>query len=560
LPSVFGPAEDYSEPTSIPSARIEYIASVLLERDDPTGARFMTAGQTRRASRAIQQSLDAADEVMRSTVFAILSRSTEAPSPIGRIAGHLQLLDANLRGPGYEHQAKTLIEDLFDDPALEAALQRTLGFTPRNALALEDALSELVQQRMDQTQATIEILTNNVQETVYQMNRRGEHVLGITVEELARASGIPNDVARAFLDRFSTGFGETKHTHLLTGLSAIRRRPFVRPGDGRYLFTSPVNLIWALQPAFERALQPEAEWERFQQVRASWIEQRVVGMLGDAVRADARFANLRFAIDQGTWYEIDGIAIVDDMCFVVEAKGGRLSDTARRGRVRALGPELERMVGRGSSQAMRLRDAILEHKRIDFVDQTGNAVAVPLEAVERAEAIVITLEDFGGLLGLREEMVAAGLATAVADIPWIVSVFDFDLVCRLVEFPGQLTLYLKDRRALPSTIAGGDEMNVWMVHLLQRLKFPDDAGRIMLRGDWTEDIDRHFMFGHGALPRMPLSRSTRREVERLNRIRPAGHLRRTEDLISHDQMTRLPEPAISVVRGGMRLTAYAKNP
>jgi hypothetical protein len=557
--SVFSPAETYSEPTSVPSGRIEYVTSVLLERDDPSGIRVMTTEQTNRAAGAIQRALDAADEIGRNTIFTILSRSTSAEDPMRRIAAHLQLVDAGVRGPGYEQQAKEIIADLFTSGELDAALTRTLGFTSAQAVALEQAVSRLARERMNDTLRTIELLVNQRQEAAFQLQRRGEYILSFTLEDVAQEAAVPRESAAAFLERFSVGFGERERAHLLTGLSPIRRRPFVRAPDDRHLLTSPVNLLWTLQPTFEGALKDEPEWEAFQQRRATWVEQKVVGVLSDAVRADAHFANLRYSIDGGALFEIDGVVIIDDVCFVLEAKGGRLSDQARRGRARALRPELERLVGRGTSQAVRLRNAILAGSDVSFVDRNGAAVGVPVDAVERIEAAVITLEDFGWLLGLREEMLAAGLVAAADEIPWIVSVFDFELVCRLLEFPAQLTLYLKDRRALPETISGGDEMNVWMMHTLNKLEFPAEPGRISLRGDWTEDIDRHFMFGHGALPRMPLSRRTRRDVARLDRERLQGHVRRTEELIARDQATRLPEPAIVLRRDDTKVSVYAKN-
>ena len=557
--SVFSPAETYSEPTSVPSGRIEYVTSVLLERDDPAGIRVMTTEQTNRAAGAIQRALDTAEEIGRNTIFTILSRSTSPGDPMRRIAAHLQLIDAGVRGPGYEYQAKELIAELFTGGALDTALTRTLGFTSAEAVALEEAVSRLSRERMNDTLRTIEFLVNGPQEAAFQLQRRGEFILSFTADALAQAAGVRAESAAAFLERFSVRFGEGEHAHLLTGLSPIRRRPFVHAPDDRHLLTSPVNLVWTLEPTFETALREQPEWETFQQRRAAWVEEKVVGALRDAVRADAHFANLRYSVDGGALFEIDGVVIVDDVCFILEAKAGRLSDLARRGRVRALRPELERLVGRGSSQAVRLRNAILSGSGVSFVDDQGAAVEVPLGAVERVEAAVITLEEFGWLLGLREEMLAAGLVAAADEIPWIVSVFDFELVCRLLEFPAQLTVYLKDRRALPDAMSGGDEMNVWMMHILNKLEFPDDSGRISLRGDWTEDIDRHFMFGHGALPRMPLARRVRREVESLDRERRPGHVRRTEELIARDQVRRRPEPAITLQRDDMKISVYAKN-
>jgi hypothetical protein len=557
--SVFSPAETYSEPTSVPSGRVEYVASTLLERNDPGGLRVMTVEQTDRAAGAIQRALDAADEIARNTIFAILSKTEPASDPLKRIAGHLQLMDAGVRGPGYESQAKDLIEELFADAGLEFALRRTLGFTAAEALALETALSGATQERMNETLRTIELITNNRHEMALELQRRGEHILSFTPQEISDLTGVGVDVASAFLHKFSVGFGERERAHLLTGLSAIRRRPLVRAADGRYLSTSPLNLLWVLQPAFESALKDEPEWETFQQRRAAFVETKVVDRLADAVRADMRFVNLQFSIAGGRLYEIDGVVIVDDVAFVLEAKAGRLTDQARRGRVRELRSEIERLVERGASQAARLRSAILEGADVAFFDGRGAAVDVTLGPVERVEACVVTLEDFSWLVGSRQDLVAANLIDAGEPVPWIVSVFDFELVCLLLEFPAQLTLYLKDRRELPENLTPGDELNLWMIHLLRKLEFPADAGRISLRGDWTDEVDRYFMFRHGELPTMPLSRRTRALVERVDRERKAGHVRAIEQLIARDQATRVPRAAVVMRRGDVTVSMFARN-
>lgn len=557
--STFGAAETYSEPNTAASGRIEYVASTLLERDDPAGLQVMSTAQTNRAAGAIQRALDAADEIARNTIFTILSKAEGAADPLRRIAAYLQLLEAAIRGPGYESQAKEILADLFADPALEAALTRTIGFTAADAVAIEEALTRLVESRFNATLRTIELITSHPQEAAFQVQRRAENILCVTPDELAEAAGVTANVAGAMLERFSIGFGKGERAHLLTGLSPIRRQPFVRSPDGQYLLTSPVNLLWAIEPALEEALKDALEWETFQQRRAAFVEGKVVGALADAVGADARHANLRFTVDGGPQYEVDGIVVIDDVAFVLEAKAGRLSDQARRGRVRALRPELERLVGHGASQAARLRSAILARAEVAFFDADDARVDVPLAQVERVEACVVTLEEFSWLVACRAELVEAGLVDAEEDIPWIVSIFDFELVCRLLEFPAQLTLYLKHRRGLPERITPGDEMNLWMMHLLAKLEFGADADRISLRGDWTEDIDRHYMFGHGDLPKMPLGRRARSAIERLDRARELGHVRATEQLIERDQCTRQPQPAVVLRRGGTTISMYGRN-
>ena len=45
LPANFSPPEDYSESRSDPAARLEYISSVLLQREQPQGLRIETLEQ-----------------------------------------------------------------------------------------------------------------------------------------------------------------------------------------------------------------------------------------------------------------------------------------------------------------------------------------------------------------------------------------------------------------------------------------------------------------------------------------------------------------------------------
>lgn len=54
----------------------------------------MSTEQTDRAAGAIQRSLDATDEIVRNTIFAILSKTEGEQDPLRRISAHLQLRDA----------------------------------------------------------------------------------------------------------------------------------------------------------------------------------------------------------------------------------------------------------------------------------------------------------------------------------------------------------------------------------------------------------------------------------------------------------------------------------
>ncbi len=454
------------------------------------------------------------------------------------MGAHLQLIDAGIRGPGYEHQAKEMLRAACAAPEVEAALMDLVGFTSDSALALEAVVTAILEGRIRTTLATIDQIVSDPEEKAYQLQRRGEYILSVTASEVAKASGLPVSVIEPFLNTFSVRFGESRGLHVLSGLSDIRARPLVAAGDGRFLWTSGVNLLWSLQPMLEETLKPTPAWARYQADRAARVEQMTVHAVGDAIRADSIFANLRFEIDGAERYEVDGLVIVDDVAFVLEAKSGRLNRNARRGRKRQLRGALEQLIGRASNQALRLAAAIETKRRIDFYDADGAVVDVGLTQVARVEPIIVTLEDLAWLNGHHDDLVELQLLDQATPAPWIVSCYDLETICKTLEFPGQLTLYLQMRRAVRGIRGGSDELNLWMIHLLRKLEFPPDVDVALVSGDWTDELDRYFMFGFGALPKMPLARSARREIERLDRQRLSGHVARTETIIASDQAAR----------------------
>lgn len=561
LPANFSPPEGYSESRSDPAARLEYIASVLLQREQPQGLRVETVGQTTRAGQAVQRAIQIADEILLCTIFHVMDKAQSAASPpLAQIAARLQLREAVVRGPGYERQGRDLMRQFFADEATARVLRETLGFDIDQLLTIDESLGSLLQRRFNAELETIALLAGEEPELAYQVHRRAEHILCVTASELAAESGLAETVVAAFLRAFSTSFGEGTNLHLLSALAPIRLRPLIDAGDARYLVTSAVNLLWAIPPILEAALRDTDVWESYQARRAEVIEAWSVDSLAEAVRADYSAKNLRFSVgEDAARYEVDGLVLLDDFAFVVEAKSGRLSDNARRGRARDLVPALEALVGRASSQALRLVRAIRDREAIHFYSDGGDEIDVPLQSVTRAQAVIATVEDLSWLVTFRSQLAELGLLNAEDPMPWLATVFDLQIVAQMLEFPAQITLYLRDRLSLDSRVVEGDEMNLWMIHWLHCLRFEPEANRIMLRGDWTAEIDRYFMFGEGRLPKMPLDRAVRREVERLDRRRVAGHIAASEEVIAADQARRPPTPTVRATRAGRIIVAYGRD-
>lgn len=555
--SMFTSGKSYSEARSIPSSALEYITVVLLERPDPSGLRVMTGPQTQRAAHALQIALDNARLIGLQTTFAKLRKAEVAADPLESLGALVYLYDSTVRGPGYAHQATAVLGLAMADTDVARHLFVTLGFDHADAIALDAALGDLMLRRYNAAGELFTDLTTDPEEFASQMYRRAEHIIRVTPEELAAEASRDPAVAEAFLLRLSMRFGSVRGTHLISDVRTIRDRPFVELTDGRFLVTSAVNPLWALRPLFEEALADSDVWETYQASRARMLEQTTVDVLAQAIQADVSQGNVYFSVDGGPLHEIDGIVVLDDTCFVIEAKSARLNRDARRGRRREVRAWLENLVGTASTQVLRLADAIRDQREIEFfADRARTPTHVGLGNVTRVEPIIVTLDDVTWLVGREDALHDLGIVDPSASVPWVVSVYDFEVICRTLEFPAQLVGYLEQRRsAMP--IGAGDELNVWAIYLLESLSFPSD-GRVMLQGDWTKEIDRYFMFDIGKPPRMPLAPQTRRAVMTLNRARASGHLQKTLRLITDDQASRTPVPGVTLTDGTERkLYVYA---
>jgi hypothetical protein len=560
LVTLFGDGEDYSEPERLHNAAVEYIAVVLLERKDPTGKRAMTAAQTQAASAAVTVALDNAQLIGLQTTFMRMASADDTRDPVQSLATRLALMDASIRGQGYEHQAVAFLRGATAEQEVATVLKERIGFDSDDALRLERATRDLVSRRYNEERQTLLAITRDPREYVWQMYRRGEYILTVTGAELAAEAEMPQLVADAFLENLSIEFGAIRSAHPFSDGVLVRDRPFIANGRGGFLLTSSVNILWRLRPLFEETLIDSPVWETYQRTRSSVVERMTVDPLADALRADEKYSRLHFSINSGALFEIDGLLILDHICFVLEAKSVRLNVSARRGRKGAVIDALERLVGKGSTQALRLAEAIATKQSITFYeDRAGTQeVAVDLGGVSAVETFVVSLDDVAWLIGADAALVEIGLWAQGSPRPWVVGAFDLEIIARTLEFPGQLITYLQRRRET-NVEGAGDELNLWMLHMLHRVEFPQD-GRVVLQGDWTKEIDRHFMFGLGSIPRMPLHSGTRRAVARADGERRPGHLAATASLIDEDQATRPPSPArVLETPAGRKLYIYANE-
>jgi hypothetical protein len=559
-----------------PAPTTEYVASILLERTD--GNRLRPQLQEPEKNAAIQRTLDRVRGLTLYGLHAGWRSAGSADTPLRAIAETVKTSDTVNRWPGYEPQLVEFLSWVVADPVVSKALSEQVGFDGREALACDRAIRELVHRRFfewrdhvpEAIAAAEELWDSGRREVPPGLEVGGpgrsreqrhwwlvaqyltsEHlidVLSFDADELAEAAGLDRQVAASFIDCFSCPWGSSRGLTLVRGRSLVRRRPLLRHVDGRAHPTAHGNLLWAIRPAVEEALKLDRPaFEVYQQRRAQRCEQDAERWLATALRPDFSHTNLSY-IGDGVAGEADVLQRVDDLLLVVEVKSGVLSEAAYSGRTAALKSDLKALIGRSAAQASRLRNAAEEHVELRFIDRaTRTPISVDFEGVARVQTVVVTLEDLAPALARPDRLIAAGIVEGDVPLPWVVSLFDLQVIALSTEFPAQLTTYMTVRAQLDPRAEWPGEDDLWLTHLLANLSFKKvDTDRFMVDGR-TDLLAKQWMEQRPA-PRSDLPKATRKAMRRLSRKRPANWLRETEIMFSEAMRHRQPRVATGLTQ------------
>lgn len=564
---LFTRSEIYSELDDDSAATIEWVASVLLERPSPLPTAEPAPPAT--MSAAIQRTLDRTRGITMQAIMGARRRRDQATTALDAIAAEVEVHDAVSRWPGYAAQARMLLERLAESADVATFLRGEIGFDLSQALQIEDAVGRFLTARFNaHGERTAHVVKNLEAEfdahpeavpAALKVSDEGERAhrglwmlaqehfserlrdaLLVTADDLAAEAEIEVRVVEAFLRAFSSSFGDTKGTSLLTGRNVVRKRPFVTVGDGRYLLTLPGNLLWSIRPLAEAGMKANAAiFHKYESARSRYTEYESARHFATALRTDQVWTNVGYWLD-GACYEADVLARVDDVCVVVEAKSGELTGKAWRGRKADLKRDLDKLLGESSIQAGRLA-AELQARRIpEFVDRaTGAALTIPLEGVDRVESVVVTLEGLGFVGLLLPQLREAGVLDE-GEPPWIVSLYDLEAIAGSCAHAAQLTSYIRHRRTLDPRVEFVDECDLWMLHLKETLDFRAVRGRVILVDGRSDDLNQSWMFG-ARTPKMKLDKLSKRRLRELDRKRPAGFIAAGESVIADAQRGRRPK-------------------
>jgi hypothetical protein len=529
---------------------VELVAAVLVRRMSRAGEERITPfidARTLGPARDLVHEMVALEGLLRQQ-RAMAARGDALGTAMGRAA----LQHLMLRGPGWPHQESDVLTDLFGRDDLPRRLREALGFDSGDAVACIEALASLVpkhiaelmeaahtRRRPEALAWALEVVStregagpsavrDRALASLWALTHFGD-ALCFTAEEVASLAGVPVDGAAAVIAALAIPFGQAE-PDVFKIAEAIRARPYLDLGNGSYFPTAPGNDLWALRAVLETALAGEAYSKR----RGRWLEHKAGERLAAALPPDEIHFDVGLVpIDGGDQLgEIDALLRYGDTVIVIEAKSATQRISARRGG-EALVDHLEATVTKAAKQAELAQGALTGKERVELRSSKGAPLRLGAE-IREVHPIVVTLDDLSAVAPVLWELAGTKVIPPDLTIPWLVTWYQLDLVCDLVQWPAQLVHFLRRRSRMNDIgrLHAVDELDWWMLYLRQGLYFEEDEDLRNSDGlrylSQTDELDAWVLWTKGtrtkaaSKPRQDLDPDTEGLLDFLTDQRPPG--------------------------------------
>jgi hypothetical protein len=417
----------------------------------------------------------------------------------------------HVRGESYVQHAEALAQEVFG--RYEDILRRYLGFSAQDLISVFRGANELVEEQVNAArQAYATHLTDIMDRTLAAEPARQE---ALGREMAAIVEGLAPNLGKAL--SFDSGRLSQRHPEFTVELvDAVLGKLSLKTGgaaENQYTWPLDTNPLSAKPflvdkeayavpvPGFVArkythlmsSLALEYQVPLPQKYRADACEEIALDMLGLALGGISIYRSLYYVVD-GERCETDGLALIEGVAIIVEAKDRPFSIQAQRGDTARLGADLGDSVLEATDQGLRVAQLLLSGAEVQFEDEDG-AVVLEVPAGRVREAFVINPNLTSILeLGARLDL----LSTAGATVPSsVLPIFinDLRVIADLVRNPAEFVHYLRWRSRLPlERMILFDEGDLFGAYLLgEDFRVLHEHREVLLTGYYTTQFDDYYM-------------------------------------------------------------------
>lgn len=306
-----------------------------------------------------------------------------------------------------------------------------------------------------------------------------------------------------------------------TNDSIVYGRPLIENNEKFYCF-SPQVLFRNTVNILEGWIQDKDDsyyQSTYQKKRAEYLENKALEYLKNILPGAEVFGNLFYSITENGVKkrpETDGLILFDENLFIIEAKAGKFSKSAKRGDLKRMKENVTKLIDSAYKQALRTKQYIDDAPEPVFKHEDGS-IAVIIKDKDKYKNIYlfnITLQNLAPLSTRLNSLRSLNLVVG-KEWPWSVFINDLRVISELIEFPSEFLHFLQRRIKVNDypQFYTTDELDFLMVYFREGLYFEDG---ILLNLDryipsaYTEDLDKYYdciagRVSSGKKPRLRIS-------------------------------------------------------
>ncbi len=343
------------------------------------------------------------------------------------------------------------------------------------------------------------------------------------------SADVDRKAVTSIVDRWALSFGDLgsiDQEHLFLG-NPIWGKPLIALGNERFLLPNAVQFFSFCLEMFDELLADDPTLrEQYERRRAKYLEDRLYDLLIAAFpTAKVHRGSLWKDDASGKDFENDLLVVVDEVALVIEAKSGRVSAPARRGAVRRLEREIQKLVAEPAQQAARFIGYLKRvgpHVELQTLD--GRTNKINLSDVKQLIPISIIFENLGSLATHGPTLRAAGFVASDAPLAPTIGLTDLEIIFETLGRACEKLHYLKRRSEFENHVLyEGDEVDLLGFYLETGFNIGETEYQgelaLHLTGISAQQVDPYFMRG-GRLSRVarPQRRYTKFWSDLLDRV------------------------------------------
>lgn len=467
------------------------------------------------------------------TLKSFISQAQFSNSPIEQIASKTYRDENTVRNPGFPEHHFEIVEELYKP--IEDNIYNNFGFTIAQSVCLRKKIQELINKKyFDARSLTIIDSNKHIDEILEFKNHRIEKgflfsneelikyskyeedeirnytnahfgnelhyelgtILSFTNKELSDFAQIDIEKVDKFLSLLSCDFNSKKYFfELFSPENVLKSKPIIH-NRGRYLIPSMPLLTWSVEPIIENFLKRDNKLQsKFKDLKHDYLLETGLNLFSKIFsnsHSQIYPPNLSYPLEDG---ETDGLILYDTNLFIIEAKGHRFTNRAKKGKIDRTQKHIEEIVKESYDQGVRTIEYLKQNDKAFFYPKGQKKVTIDTFDIRKHFIISLTIEPLGHLTPLIK-------ATNEIEyfnkdyFPLIISLYDLIVLADHIESPSILIDYIERRSQflLESKAYIYEEMDILSYYFHNRLDrnimFGNAEGRNATQIYFDNETDR----------------------------------------------------------------------